>query len=79
MAPPPGTETPSSVGNDDKTKQTPQDKDDDKFRRVIQKRRKLLKDLRRRSTIKRKLIAKEVGGDIIVAVASGHGLHSLAL
>ena len=65
MAPPPhGAETPSSVGNDDKTKKTPQGKDDDKFKRVIQKRRKLLKDLRRRSTIKRKLIAKEVSGSL---------------
>ena len=55
MAPPP---VESSV--DKKQEKTAQNIIDEKFRRTIQKRRKVLKDFRRRSTSKRKLVAKEV-------------------
>ncbi len=52
MAPPPSV--------DKKQEKTAQNIIDEKFRRTIQKRRKVLKDFRRRSTSKRKLVAKEV-------------------
>ena len=55
---PPGE---SSGKNIDQNKEkTVQAKADEKFKRSIMKRRKFLKDLRRRSTIKRKLVVKEV-------------------
>lgn len=59
MAPPPSSET-SSKSNEDKKKKNFQSKTEEKLKRSIQKRKKFLKDLRRRSSMKRKLIAREV-------------------